>query len=169
MIEFFDLIATVWQSILPVTVIDCYERGIVLRLGKPVRDLGPGLHFIIPIVERVESETVVRQTSYLDVQSLTSADGKPVTLCAIIVYRIADLRRYLLEIDDGETDLQNIVYGLINDHAEATHWKEIRGTKFNRLLFSDCKRSADDYCGVELISIKWADKATARNLRLWND
>ncbi len=166
----FDFISDVWEWLIPWVVIDQYEKGVVLRLGKFNRVINPGLNFMLPLgIEECKYETVVRQTSYLDVQSLTTKDGKSVSLGGIVIYLISDIRKFLLDIDEGENDMNNIVYGIISDTAEATKWDEIRTPEFNDLVFVDAQAQCDDYCGVTILAIKWSDKATARNLRLWND
>jgi len=166
----FDFLESVWEWIIPFVIIDQYEQGVVLRFGKFQRILNPGLRWIIPLgVDAVKYETVVRQTAYLDVQSITSQDGKSVSVSAIVVFTITNIRKFLLEIDEGETDMTNMVYGIITDFVESTIWINIRGKNFNKKVLEKCRRDCENYCGVKIISIKWSDKATARNIRLWND
>lgn len=166
----FDFIVVVWEWLIPFTVIDCYERGIVLRFGKFHHTVMPGFRWLLPFgIDSIKYETVVRQTSDLSVQSLTSKDGKPITLNAILVYEIIDIAKFLLEIDDGETDLQNMCYGVIADCVETHTWNEIRSAEFNAKVLRRCRNVSENYCGVKLIHVKWSDKTTARSIRLWND
>ncbi|RLA25669.1 MAG: hypothetical protein DRQ63_09375 [Gammaproteobacteria bacterium] len=166
----FDFIADAWEWLIPWVIIDQYEQGVVLRLGKFKRVVNPGLSFIFPFgIEEVKYETVVRQTSYLDPQSLTTKDGKSVTLAGIIIYKIIDIRKFLLDIDDGEDDMNNIVYGIISDNVERNDWGTVKRSLFNFDVFKEAQKECFDYCGVDILAIKWSDKATARNLRLWND
>lgn len=165
----FDFVAGVWEWFIPFVVIDIYEMGVVLRFGKPVRVIEPGFCWLWPFgIETCKYETVVRQTSYLDPQSLTSADGKSVTISAILVYKIIDIQKFLCEIDDGETDVQNMCYGIISECVESSEWDEIRTWSFNKDVLDMCRRTCSKYCGVKLIAVKYSDKATARNIRLWN-
>jgi len=166
----FDFIADVWEWLIPWVIIDQYEQGVVLRFGKFVRVVNPGLRFLWPLgIEACKYETVVRQTTYLDPQSLTTKDGKSVTVAGIIIWTITDIRKFLLDIEDGEDDMSNMVYGIISDCVEDTKWEEIKKTIFNCRVFGKAQKECNDYCGVNIIAIKWSDKATARNLRLWND
>lgn len=166
----FDFIASVWEWLIPWTIIDCYEQGVILRFGKFNRTANPGFVWIWPFgIEEVKYDTVVRQTSYLDVQSLTSADGKNVSIAGILVYEIKDIRKFLLDIDDGESDLQNMCYGVIAECVENNNFSEIIGQEFNGEVLNKCRAVSESYCGVKLLHVKWSDKATSRNLRLWND
>jgi len=166
----FDFLEAVWEWFIPFVIIDVYEQGVVLRFGKFKRVIDPGLRWIIPFgVDAVKYDTVVRQTSYLDVQSLVSLDGQLVTINGILVYTINDIRKFLLDIDDGETDVQNMCYGVIADCVETYEWDEIRSAEFNKDVLKKCRAVCENYCGVKLIHVKWSDKAPARNFRLWND
>ena len=147
-----------------------YEMGVILQVGKFRRVVGPGWRLMCPFgIDVCKYETVVRQTSYLDPQSLTTKDGKSVTVAGIIVYKIIDIRKFLLDIDDGEDDMNNIVYGIISDWVQYTNWSDIVSKNFDSSISIAAKEQCGDYCGVEIISVKWSDKATARNLRIWND
>ena len=166
----FDFIEAAWEWFIPWVIIDAYEQGVILQLGKFRRVVNPGLRFMLPFgIDVCKYETVVRQTSYIDPQSLTSFDGKSVTVSAIVIFKITNIRKFLLDIDDGETDMTNIIYGIISDQVEVTPWEDIRGDEFNSEVFKWARQDSEDYCGVEILAIKWSDKATARNIRLWND
>jgi len=166
----FDFIASVWEWLIPWVVIDAYEQGVVLRLGKFNRIVNPGFNLIWPLgFEAVKYETVVRQTVYLDPQSLTTSDGKSITVAAIVIFKIADIRKFLLDIDDGEDDMSNMIYGIISDWVQYKNWSEIVSKDFDANITIAAKEQCNEYCGIEIIGIKWSDKATARNIRLWND
>ena len=166
----FDFIEGIWEWLIPWVIIDPYEQGVVIRLGKFHHVVNPGLRFIFPFgIDEVKYDTVVRQTAYLDVQSLTSKDGKAVAISGIVIFKITDIRKFLLDIDDGETDMTNIVYGIITDWVEDTAWINIRGKLFNTEVYETARKQCNDYCGVTILAIKWSDKTTARGIRLWND
>lgn len=166
----FDFIAATWEWLIPWVIIDAYEEGVILRFGKFNRAIKPGLRFMLPFgIEVCKYETVVRQTSYLDPQSLTSEDGKSVTIAGILTFTIVDIKKFLLDIDDGETDVQNMCYGVISDCVEYTPWINIREAQFNKDVLKKCRSLCREFCGVKLLDVKWSDKAIARNLRLWND
>lgn len=166
----FDFLEMVWEWLIPWVIIDQYEQGVVLRFGKFKRVVNPGLRFIWPLgIEEVKYDTVVRQTSYLDPQSLMTRDGKSVTVSGIIVYEISDIRKFLLDIDDGETDMNNIVYGIISDCVEDTELSALKYSNFKHTVYDTVAQECNEYCGVNVIAVKWSDKANARNIRLWND
>lgn len=163
--EFFK-----WVFLTCYEVLDVFEEGVILRFGKHHDTLTGGLHFIAPWgIDKLTKETVVRQTKYLEVQSLTTADNKKIALAAIVIFKITDIAKFLLEIDDGEVDVMNIVYGVISDCVEAHDWSYIYTAAFNKEVLHKARLATKDNCGVHVITIKWSDKTTARSIRLWND
>ena len=74
-----------------------YERGIVFRLGKYHGVLGPGLHVIVPYLDRL-SKVDVRSTP-IDVpkQEVITRDNVTVGVDAIVYFRVLDPAKALLE------------------------------------------------------------------------
>lgn len=168
--KLFEFLEAIREWFIFWVVIDQYEAGVVLQFGKYRRTLTGGIWLICPFgIDNVKYETVVRQTAYLTVQSVTSKDGKSLSLAGIVTFSITDIKKFLLEIDDGESDMTNMIYGIITDFVEDTNWNKIRGKEFNKAVLRKCRYDCEEYCGVKIISVKWSDKATARNIRLWND
>lgn len=148
-------------------VLDPYEEGVVVRLGKYHRSVGPGWHFMAPFgIEEIMKDTVVRTTSYLDVQSITSADGYPVNLNAVIVYKIGNIKRWLLEVDDAETAIQDMTYGLITEMAEVTDLDDIIKPEFMKQVTERVHQEAVTW-GARIEAVKLSDRVNSKSLRLW--
>lgn len=147
-------------------VIDQYDMGVVLRFGKYSRTVGPGLHFIVPFgIEESLEDTVVRTTSYLDTQTVTSIDGKSVNISAILVYKIGNIKRWLLEVDDAEDALHDMTYGIISELAENKAWAEIMRPAF----MDEVTRMVQDEAitwGARVEAVKLADRVQSKSLRL---
>lgn len=147
-------------------VIDQYDEGVVLRFGKYNRTVKPGLHWMIPFsIEEIAYDTVVRTTSYLDVQSVTSKDGKPVNINAVLVYKIGNIKRWLLEVDDAEDALHDMTYGIITELAETKTWEEIMKPEFMEEVTEMVQEEAITW-GARVEAVKLSDRVTSRSLRL---
>lgn len=148
-------------------VVDEYEGGVVLRLGKFHRTVGPGWHPIWPWgIEEALTTTVVRRTSYLDVQSITSKDGKPVNSSPVVIYKIGNVKRWLLEVDDGEAALDDVTYGLNDALAQERTWAEIHTPEYAEEL-TELVRQEGTTWGARVEEVKFADRAQSKSLRLW--
>ena len=78
-----------------------WERGVVLRLGRFAGLRGPGLFWVIPFVDRVNSwiDQRVITTGFAAEQSLT-ADTVPVNVDAVLFWLVHDPQKAALEVQD---------------------------------------------------------------------
>lgn len=83
-----------------------YERGIVLRFGRFHRVAGPGITFILPVVDVIYAriDTRVINSQIIAEKTLTS-DTTPIDVNAVIFWRVADPRRAALEVVNYATSL----------------------------------------------------------------
>lgn len=78
-----------------------YEAGALLRLGKFIRVLEPGFHWRYPFgIDQCLVEHTVPSTHSLGDESATTADGKSIGFHAVITYRVRDIAKALLEVDN---------------------------------------------------------------------
>jgi len=82
-------------------VLDQWERGIVLRLGRFHRQIGPGLYWIIPLFDRLvrRVDQRVMTTSFLAEKALTR-DTVPVNVDAVLFWHVWDAEKATLEVAD---------------------------------------------------------------------
>lgn len=147
-------------------VIDQYDMGVVLRFGKYHRTVGPGLHLIAPFgIEEEMHDTVVRTTSYLETQTVTSSDGKSANITAILVYKIGNIKRWLLEVDDAEEALHDMTYGIISELAETKTWAEIMKPPFMDEVTELVQEEAISW-GARVEAVKLSDRVASKSLRL---
>lgn len=74
------------------------ERAVILRFGRYVQTLGPGLHWIPPLIEQRMIKNV-EQVSQFSYQALMlTKDENIVSVEVSVQYRIADLRDYLFKV-----------------------------------------------------------------------
>jgi len=85
-------------------VLDQWERAIVLRLGRFDRKIGPGLCWLIPLIDRVAKciDGRVRTTSFLAEKALTR-DTVPVNVDAVLFWHVWDAEKATLEVADYTT------------------------------------------------------------------
>jgi regulator of protease activity HflC (stomatin/prohibitin superfamily) len=80
-----------------------WERGVILRLGKFIGYRGPGLFWIVPLVDTVtawiDQRTIT--TNFAAEQTLTS-DAVPVNVDAVLFWMVYDPEKAALEVQDYE-------------------------------------------------------------------
>jgi regulator of protease activity HflC (stomatin/prohibitin superfamily) len=78
-----------------------WEKAVVLRLGKYVGLRGPGLFWIVPLIDSVSAYVDQRiiTTSFAAEQTLTS-DTVPVNVDAVLFWMVYDAEKAALEVQD---------------------------------------------------------------------
>ncbi len=87
--------------LLSMKVASQWERVLILRLGKFHRLKGPGMFFIIPIVESIAKivDMRIRSTDFSSESTLTK-DTVPVNVDAICFWMVWDAKKAVLEVQD---------------------------------------------------------------------
>lgn len=91
------LVVLVFIVIPGVRIINQYERGVVLRLGKFSRILKPGFRIIIPYIDHMSKVDV--RTTPMDIpkQEVITRDNVTVNVDAIVYFRVIDAAKAVLE------------------------------------------------------------------------
>src|SRR5215470_14313712 len=78
-----------------------YERGVVFRLGRLLpQPKGPGLFFIIPIVDRVVKVDLRTVTLNVPPQEVITKDNVPVRVNAVAYFRIVDANASQVQVEN---------------------------------------------------------------------
>ena len=101
-----------------IQIADQWEKAVVLRMGRFSGFKGPGLFFIIPILDRISSyiDQRVRVTEFRAEQTLTK-DTVPVNVDAVVYWTVWDVEKAALEVQEyvraisyiAQTDLRDII------------------------------------------------------------
>ncbi len=67
-----------------------YERGVIFRLGKLLGAKGPGLIFLVPVVDRMVKMDLRVVTIDVAKQEVMTRDNVPVTVDAVVYFRVID-------------------------------------------------------------------------------
>jgi regulator of protease activity HflC (stomatin/prohibitin superfamily) len=67
-----------------------YERGVIFRLGKLLGIKGPGLIFLVPIVDRMVKMDLRVVTIDVPRQEVMTRDNVPLTVDAVVYFRVID-------------------------------------------------------------------------------
>ena len=76
-----------------VKVVQEYERGVIFRLGRLIGAKGPGLFFIIPIIDRMIKVDLRVVTLDIPAQDCISNDNVTIKVNAVAYYRVVDPER----------------------------------------------------------------------------
>ena len=77
-----------------------YERGVIFRLGKLFGAKGPGVIFLIPIVDRMVRMDLRVVTISVEKQEVMTRDNVPVTVDAVVYFRVVDLQSAVVKVEN---------------------------------------------------------------------
>jgi regulator of protease activity HflC (stomatin/prohibitin superfamily) len=85
-----------------------YERGVILRLGRIQPVKGPGLIFIIPVIDRLTRVNLRTQTYDIPPQDIITRDNVTVHVNAVAYFNVMEPVRSVLSIDDYRFGTQQV-------------------------------------------------------------
>jgi regulator of protease activity HflC (stomatin/prohibitin superfamily) len=99
-----------------IKIADQWEKAVLLRMGKYIGLKGPGIFFIVPILDKVFDyvDQRVRVTDFKADSTLTK-DTVPVNVTATLYWMIWDVEKAALEVQDYKTAVQNIALTGLRD------------------------------------------------------
>ena len=77
-----------------------YERGVVFRLGKLLGAKGPGVVFLIPIIDRMVKMDLRVVTTSVPQQEIMTKDNVPATVDAVIYFRVISPTDAVVKVED---------------------------------------------------------------------
>jgi len=94
-----------------------YEHGVVFRLGRLRGVRGPGLYWIIPLIERQRTLDMRTRTVAVEQQETITRDSVTVRIDAVLWYRIFDPKKAVIFVENYRaavyqvalTSLRNII------------------------------------------------------------
>lgn len=100
-----------------VRIVQEYERGVIFRLGRIVGAKGPGLFFIVPIVDKMIKVDLRTVTLDVPAQEAITQDNVTVKVNAVVYFRVLDPVAAVVQIEDyqratwqiAQTSLRNVI------------------------------------------------------------
>ncbi|MEQ8957385.1 MAG: slipin family protein [Coleofasciculus sp. C2-GNP5-27] len=94
-----------------------YERGVIFRLGRFTRVKGPGMYWILPLIDQKAQVDIRTKTVDIAPQEAVTADSVTIKVNAVLYYRIIDPSRAINKVENYEiavyqaamTTLRNVV------------------------------------------------------------
>jgi regulator of protease activity HflC (stomatin/prohibitin superfamily) len=84
-----------------VRIVNEYERGVIFRLGRVQGTAkGPGLFFLIPVVDRMVKIDLRTVTMDVPPQDVITRDNVPARVNAVVYFRVLDPNRSVIEVEN---------------------------------------------------------------------
>jgi regulator of protease activity HflC (stomatin/prohibitin superfamily) len=107
-----------------IRIVQEYERGVIFRLGRVMGAKGPGLFFIIPIIDRMIKVDLRTVTLDVPSQEAITSDNVTVKVNAVVYFRVINPVDAVIQIEDyrratwqiAQTSLRNVIGQSKLDH-----------------------------------------------------
>lgn len=151
---------------LAIRILREYERGVVFRLGKLLRAKGPGLIFLIPIVDRMVRVDLRVVTIDVPRQEMMTRDNVPVTVDAVLYFRVVDPEAAIIKVEDflkatsliAQTTLRSVVGQSELDELLAQR------DRINHTLQTIIDRQTDPW-GIKVTAVEVKDVVLPETMR----
>jgi regulator of protease activity HflC (stomatin/prohibitin superfamily) len=77
-----------------------YERGVIFRLGRLIAQKGPGLIFLIPVIDRMVRVDLRTVTLNIPPQEVITRDNVTARVTAVCYFRVIDPNRSIVEVEN---------------------------------------------------------------------
>jgi regulator of protease activity HflC (stomatin/prohibitin superfamily) len=127
--------------------VDQYERGIIFTMGKYRRMWEPGWHLLIPIFQRMIKVDIRVKAVDVPNQEAITKDNIPVSINAVIYFRVKDPSKAVLEVED--------FFNAVSQLAQTTMRNAVGEVQLNELLTKKKQVSDSIKISVDAISEQW--------------
>ncbi len=100
-----------------IRIVPEYERGVIFRLGRVIGAKGPGLFFLIPVVDKMVRVSLQIITANIPPQDIITKDNVTVRVNAVTYFKVVDPVRAVVDIQNyafatsqiAQTTLRSII------------------------------------------------------------
>jgi regulator of protease activity HflC (stomatin/prohibitin superfamily) len=136
-----------------------WERAVVLRMGRLQAIKGPGVFWIMPILDRVATWLDQRiQTTEFNAEQALSKDTVPVNIDAVVFWQIHDAERAALEITDYRSGIERVAQTSLREMVGSSLLTSLLAERKHgdELLRDEIARKISDW-GISVISVEIRD------------
>jgi regulator of protease activity HflC (stomatin/prohibitin superfamily) len=89
-----------------IKIVQEYERGVIFRLGRCVGAKGPGVFFVVPVIDKITKINLQIIAAPVASQQVITKDNVTVTVDAVIYFQVVDPAASVVKIRDWYTASQ---------------------------------------------------------------
>jgi len=83
-----------------IRILNEYERGVIFRLGRVIKEKGPGLIILIPVIDKMVKVSLRLIAMDVDPQDVITRDNVSVKVNAVIYFRVIDSIKAIIEVEN---------------------------------------------------------------------
>lgn len=161
-----DFIEYIFNALKIWIIIQPWQQGIRVRNGNKTKLLNKGIYFKIPYFDSVYVQESRLRIGDTPTQTVTTKDGKTITICSAIGYSIVDIEKLYDTLYHPETTISNIATSEVATYIFTKNSDEIKPKDIEAAVLKEL--NASDY-GLKFEYFKITSFAIARTFRLIQD
>src|SRR3990167_188703 len=83
-----------------IKVLNEYDRGVIFRLGRLIPIKGPGLIYVIPVIDKMIRVSLRTITMDVPPQDVITKDNVSIKVNAVVFFRVMDPNKAITEVED---------------------------------------------------------------------
>src|SRR3989338_5797156 len=111
LIMFFLVVVAIIILVNSIRIIREYKRLVVFRLGRSIGQRGPGIVFLIPIVDQAISVDLRELFLEIPQQTCITKDNAPISIDFLIYWKVIDPARSIIQVGNFAAASQGIEIG----------------------------------------------------------
>lgn len=172
---FFENLWNFLKELQPIRVVRSYEQGVYFRngqisrwkIGAPELAIPPGVYVVIPFFDDIELINIQEDTIDLPMQSITTKDGKAVTMSWNVEFQIVDAVLHFMSVADFNENLPRKASRHISSKVRDWTWDELLGAQSNlEASLKGTLQTATKDWGVKILKVGLTDMVQAKPYRL---
>lgn len=144
-------------------VVQPWERALCVRMGKGIRDFGPGMHFVVPFADALYVQNMRLRVIHCNDQTVTTTDGKPLCVTGVVSFQIVDIFKLYSSVHQPEYVIRRDVQAAIAEYVSVRTLSECRAVDLEAFINERLDLSAYGLVGAGFCLTDWL---TVRSFRL---
>jgi len=139
-----------------IKIIKEYDRAVIFRLGKYAGVRGPGIIFIIPIIERMEQRIDMRTIPHdVPPQDVITKDNVSIKVNAVVFFRVMDAEKAVIEVVNWYMATSQLAQTMLRSVLGKADLQDLlqEREKLNMALQQDLDKHTDPW-GVKVSAVE---------------
>jgi regulator of protease activity HflC (stomatin/prohibitin superfamily) len=150
------LLLIVWPA---VKIVQQWERGVVLRLGRLTGIRQPGLNLILPWIDRMVKVDLRVETLVLEPQEVITRDNVTVHVDAVVYFKVIDAEKAVIEVKNYAKATTQIALTTLRSVLGQSELDELLShrDRVNERLRDIIDEHTEEPWGVEVVTVEVKD------------
>jgi regulator of protease activity HflC (stomatin/prohibitin superfamily) len=150
------LLLIVWPA---VKIVQQWERGVMLRLGRLADIRKPGLNFILPWIDRMVKVDLRVETLVLEPQEVITRDNVTVHVDAVVYFKVIDAARAVIEVKNYAKATTQIALTTLRSVLGQSELDELLShrDRVNERLRDIIDEHTEEPWGVQVVTVEVKD------------